>query len=160
MVRCTRRAYKPFPRRLFAAFTTSFLVPPPEDTRCPEIPSRPSHIAFHLGRGPLHNDNLLFGVDRLALQLTCGLQQFLVELWTAQLSTPRFTVNAYDTSFVFASLAHEDVASAKKFETLLKAVVSLDGSDQVRVYAKYLGVPLFEGPDALYWCLRHRVSSA
>ena len=48
----------------------------------------------------------------------------------------------------------------KKFENLLKAVVSLDGSAEIKVYAKYLGVPLFEGPDALYWCLRHRVSSA
>ena len=135
-------------------------MPPPEDTGGAASPNTPSHIAFHLGGGPLSNDRVLLGVDRLALRFVCGVQQYLVELWTAQLSTPRFTVNAYDTSFVFASLAREDVAGAQKFETLLKAVVSLDGSHQVRVYAKYLGVPLFEGPDALYWCLRHRVSSA
>lgn len=134
-------------------------MPPPEDTRAATSPDTPSHIAFHLGGGPLHNDDVLLGVDRLALRFVCGAQHNLIELWTAGLSTPRFTVNAYDTSFVFASLARQDVQHAQKFENLLKAVVSLDDSQEVRVYAKYLGVPLFEGSDALYWCLRHRVSS-
>jgi len=145
---------------------TSFLVPPPEDIRAVawsselpvKVPNTPSHIAFHLGGGPLCNDDVLLGVDRVALRFACGVQHNLIELWTAQLNTPRFTVDAYDTSFVFASLTRQDVAHAKKFETLLKAVVSLDGSEEIRVYAKYLRVPLFEGSDALYWCMRHRVS--
>lgn len=135
-------------------------MPPPEDTGGAASPNTPSHIAFHLGGGPLGNDRLLLGVDRLALRFVCGEQHNLIELWTAGLHTPKFTVDAYDTSFVFASLARQDVSCAHKFETLLKAVVSLDNSEEIRVYAKYLGVPLFEGPDALYWCLRHRVSSA
>ena len=45
--------------------------------------------------------------------------------------------------------------TGNEFETLLKAVVSLDGSQEVRVFAKYVGVPVFEGPEAVYWCLRH-----
>lgn len=146
-----------------ARSTTSFLLPPPEDTRRGARSACPSHIAFHLGSGLLqHNSDeesnkLEFGVDRTALQFTCGVQQLLLELWTARLSIPKFTVDAYDTSFVFASLARQDIAGARKFETLLKAVVSLDGSQEVRVFAKYVGVPVFEGPEAVYWCLRHRV---
>ena len=137
-------------------------MPPPEDTRHFPVgsafASRPSHIAFHLGGGPLQHGGVALGVDRVAVKLSCGVQQLLVEVWIAPLSTPAFTVDAYDTSFVFASLARQDIDSAQKFSNKLKAIVSLDGSDEVRVYATYLGVPVFEGPDALYWCLRHRVS--
>lgn len=129
------------------------------------LPARPSHIAFHVGSRPFcdtsagveETDAFCIGVDRIALQLTCGVQQLLLELWTARLSIPKFTVDAYDTSFVFASLARQDIEQARKFESLLRAIVSLDGSDEVRVYGKYVGVPVFEGPEALFWCLRHRV---
>lgn len=129
------------------------------------LSARPSHIAFHVGSRPFcdagasdeESNAFSIGVDRIALRFTCGAQQNLVELWTARLPIPKFTVEAYDTSFVFASLARQDIEQARKFKSLLKAVVSLDESDEVRVYAKYLGVPLFEGPEALYWCLRHRV---
>lgn len=129
------------------------------------LPARPSHIAFHVGGCPFcdiggndeESNAVNIGVDRVALQFTCGVQQNLIELWTARLSIPKFTVDAYDTSFVFASLTRQDIEQARKFESLLKAIVSLDGSDEVRVYGKYVGVPVFEGPEALFWCLRHRV---
>lgn len=129
------------------------------------LPARPSHIAFHVGSctfrdasgGDEESYGFDVGVDRIALHFTCGVQQLLLELWTARLSIPKFTVDAYDTSFVFASLTRQDIEHARKFESLLKAIVSLDGSQEVRVFAKYLGVPVFEGPEALYWCLRHRV---
>lgn len=148
-----------------ARSTTSFFIPPPEDTGCAVLPARPSHIAFHVGSctfrdasgGDEESNDFDIGVNRIALQFTCGVQQNLIELWTARLSIPKFTVDAYDTSFVFASLTQQEIEQARKFESLLKAVVSLDESDEVRVYAKYLGVPVFEGPEALYWCLRHRV---
>ena len=122
------------------------------------MPVRPSHIAFHLGGGALVDDNASLGVNRLSVQLACGVQRFLVEVWTAGFTTPSFTVSAYDTSFVFASLARQDINAVQKFSSLLKAIVSLDNSQEVRVYAKFLGVPVFEGADALFWCLRHRVS--
>lgn len=129
------------------------------------LPARPSHIVFHVGSCTFcdtsgrdeESHSFDIGVDRIALHFTCGAQQLLLELWTARLSIPKFTVDAYDTSFVFASLTRQEIEQARKFESLLKAIVSLDDSQEVRVYAKYLGVPVFEGPEALYWCLRHRV---
>lgn len=135
-----------------------FAILPPEDTANGSSADTPSLVAFHLGNGCLSDNTFLFGVRRLTLKLSCGEQDTLVEMWTAKLSTPKFTVDAYETKLVIASLARSDIESARKFEHLLKAVISLDGSNEVRVYAKSLGVPLFQGQDALFWCVRHLVT--
>lgn len=139
-------------------FGTTFAIQPPEDTTGESFDGTPSLVVFHLGDGTLADETYLFGVRRLTLRLACGANNTYVELWTAKLSTPKFTVDAYETNLVIASLQREDIDSVQKFEHLLKAVISLDASDEVRVYAKLLRVPLFEGEDALFWCVRHFVS--
>ena len=93
----------------------------------------------------------------MSLLFRCGDTKALLDVWSATLDTPLFTVNAYDTKFTIASLRKEDIFAADPFSARLRVVVSLDDSREVREFASALRVALFEGPDALYWALHHAV---
>ena len=109
---------------------------------------------FCIGAGPLSDPRCLIGVRHRSLDLRCGADRVFVDAWVATIDTPLFTVDAYETTCTLGTLTRDDVPAARNFKTLFTAIVSLDGSEEVRAFARELGVPLFEGHTALFWALR------
>ena len=113
---------------------------------------------FCIGGGPLSDPRCLIGVRHRSLDLWCGADRVFVDAWVATIDTPLFTVDAYETTCTLGTLTRSDVSAARRFESLFTAIVSLDGSEKVRGFARELGVPLFEGDAALFWALRDAVA--
>jgi len=131
--------------------STIEVIPPPEETGAR---SRRRPVSFlHVGHTPLRVADS--GVGNALLRFRCGAKDALVEFWLADWDTPLFTLTAYDTRRTVLSLTRDDCDRTVVSEALAKAVVSVDSSPRVRLWAQQRGVPVFEGEDALFWAVRH-----
>ena len=108
---------------------------------------------LHVGHTPLRVADS--GVGNALLRFRCGAKDALVEFWLADWDTPLFTLTAYDTRRTVLSLTRDDCDRTVVSEALAKAVVSVDSSPRVRLWAQQRGVPVFEGEDALFWAVWH-----
>lgn len=113
---------------------------------------------FLAGRTPFHGDSPAIGVQRKVLYFSFGSTDTLIDAWTANLDTPLFTVQAYDTTRFIAFVGADDLFLAEEFAHLITSVVSVDASDEVRRFATDLRVPLFETGEGFYWALHHAVA--
>lgn len=133
--------------------STIEVIPPPEETGA-RGRRRQQPVSFlHVGPTPLRAADS--GVANALLRFRCGEKDALIEFWLADWGTPLFTLSAYDTRRTVLSLTRDDCNRTLVSETLAKAVVSVDSSPQVRLWAQQRGIPVFEGKDALFWAVRH-----
>lgn len=132
--------------------STIEIIPPPEETGARDSQQQP--VSFlHVGPTPLRAADS--GVGNALLRFRCGAKDALIEFWLADWGTPLFTLSAYDTRRTVLSLTRDDCQRTVVSEALAKAVVSVDASPQVRLWAQQRGIPVFEGEDALFWAVRH-----
>lgn len=131
-------------------------VPPPEDVTnqyfCENVRLK---TVLHVGGG-------LFGTEsesviNTALRFRFGTTNVLVDLWSAPIDVPEFTLLAYDTSAVVLALSSDDVYHNKtqRLAEMASAVVSLDGSEEVQEFALQRYLPLFRGKAGFYWCVHY-----
>ena len=138
---------------------TTSSVPPPEDTVSSVNRGFSKDVKL---KTVLHVGDGLFGsasgsVCNTAMRFRYGDTNVLIDLWSAPLSVPLFTIQAYDTSAVVVSLSEDDVFLEKtcRLAEMAVAVVSLDGSCMVEEFARHLHLPLFVGEAGFYWCVHY-----
>lgn len=128
---------------------------------CVEQPQLESRSILHLGNGGvLYNPDCLIGVEHQFLRFSFGSTRRFVGIWNTSFSTPRFTVEAYESekNTVIASLSAEDLENCLPFADLFELVVSIDGSREVENFAAERDLVLFEGVDALCWAVHHTLT--
>lgn len=131
-------------------------VPPPEDVTnqyfCENVRLK---TVLHVGGGLFGTENE--SVTNTALRFRCGNTNVLVDLWSAPLDVPEFTLLAYDTSAVVLALSNNDVHHNKtqRLADIALAVVSLDGGELVQEFARQRHLPLFQGKAGFFWCVHY-----
>ena len=85
-----------------------------------------------------------------------GRTHLAVEVWSANLDTPYFTVDAYidKKRKLLLSVSKNSLYKARRFLHKASAVVLLDDHPDTLAFANSANCPVFQGNDALYWAFR------
>lgn len=95
-------------------------------------------------------------MQRSCVWFAFGRTQLAVEVWSANLDTPYFTVDAYidNKRKLLLSVSKNSIYEARRFLAKASAVVLLDEHPNTLAFARSANCSVFKGNDALYWAFR------
>lgn len=139
-------------------------IPPPEDT-VSLVHAQFGHevrvqTVLHIGSGFFDKKDDTT-VRNTPLRFCYVNRNILIDLWSAPLSVPEFTLRAYDTSATILCIEDADLVlfpyKIQRVVNIISAVVATkpDRSEEVAKFALQNSLPLFQCEFALYWCIHY-----